>query len=893
MADQSANLRVRISADVNDIKQGLALLRGQLAAVQKQASQPLPANNPVSQLGVSAGQTAAAMRQLPAQFTDIFTSLQGGMPFFTVLVQQGEQIKDSFGGIGPALSGVSSALVGMVNPLTITAAAAAAVAIAWKQGSDEATAYQRALILTGNQSGQTAERLAEVAAQMDAIAGVTTSSAAAALTEVAATGKFTADQMETVAIAAETMRAGTGKAVGETVAEFAKIKADPVAALLELNETMHFLDQTQLANIRTLIEQGDQVQAVAAAFKIYADTLKDRAADVQENLGYMERAWRAVAGAAALAWDTMLGVGRQETATGKIKQLQSNIEGLRNGRGFYGDVSPANRARLIADFQKEIEGLQKEANKKPVKVIMAGIYSEADTKQEEARTKFKEQGVQYLTKQEQLEKSITDMRKLAAQAGITDTKVLQQREQAMKDAAAAAGARGAASSATGGRSAGLQSIKDAFTAEQAQITTSTKVLQAQYQAREVSAETYYQRMRELAERGTAAEAQSLQKQIDYLNSRNVSGKQSIDVNKQVGELEAQLAKVRTEGAAALEVLSTEEGKLKKQREDALASYKAALDASTDALQEDMDAMIARVGAGDREFEIQQRLNGVYREQAQRLTELALQKNAGRIDEATAAAEEAAVRAATDRRVQVIRDGYVRMSEAQADWGNGASAAWTNYVDEARNAAGQVESAIGSALGGLEDVFVKFVTTGKMSFSDLANSIIADLARIAARQAITGLLGNMFGQGGAGAVQREAIPLQGWDTGGYTGPGGKFEPAGIVHKGEGVLSQRDIASIGGPGAFLSLLTTIRSSRGYAGGGLVGRTAMPSFAPAGGMSVEINNYSGQPAQQREERTRGPDGNELRKLIVDIGAADIAGGGRMAGAMKSRFPNLKDGR
>ncbi|KHS07635.1 tail length tape measure protein [Xanthomonas phaseoli pv. phaseoli] len=887
MAEPSANLRVRISADVNDIKQGLALLRGQLADVRKQAGTPLPANDPIKQLGISAGQTSNAMRQLPAQFTDIFTSLQGGMPWFTVLVQQGGQIKDSFGGVGPALSGVSTALVGMLNPLSITAAAVAAVALAWKLGSDEATAYQQALILTGNQSGQTAARLAEVAAQMDGIAGVTTSSAAAALTEVAATGKFTAEQLETVAIAAETMRAGTGKAVNETVAEFAKIKADPVAALLELNETMHFLDQTQLANIKTLIEQGNQVQAVAAAFKIYADTLKDRAADVQENLGYMERAWRAVKGAASEAWDTMLGVGRPDTATEKIKQLQSNIDGINRGSGFYQDLSDANRTRLVKQFQQQIDDLQKAANKKPVKVIMAGIYSEVDSKQEQARTKFQEEGVQYLSKQAQLEERIKDMRTLAAQAGITDTKVLQQRERAMRDTAAAAGAKGAASIATSGRSAGLQALKDALTTEQAQIATSTKVLQAQYQARELSAETYYQRLRELTERGTNAEAQSLQKQIDYLKGRGVAGKDAIDVGKQVGEMEAQLTKVRTEGAAKLDVLTADERKLLKQREDALSSYKAALDASTGALREEMDAMIARVGSGDREFEIQQRLNEVYREQAQRLTELALLKRVGTIDEQTAAAEEQAVRAATERRVQVIRDGYVRMSEAQADWGRGVSAAWANYRDGASNAAGAVESATTSALTSFEDMVVKATSNSKVSFRDMANSIIADFARITVRKGITSLLGGVFGGGQVGTVQREAIPLQGWDTGGYTGPGGKFQPAGVVHKGEGVLSQRDIASIGGPAAFLSMLGAIRSGRGYASGGLVGTAVMPATGRSGGqMAVEINNYSGQAAQQREERSRAPDGSELRKLIVDIGAENIASGGRMAGAIESRF-------
>lgn len=53
--------------------------------------------------GISSGQTQAALRQLPAQFTDIFTSLAGGQNPLLVLIQQGGQIKDSFGGIGPTM----------------------------------------------------------------------------------------------------------------------------------------------------------------------------------------------------------------------------------------------------------------------------------------------------------------------------------------------------------------------------------------------------------------------------------------------------------------------------------------------------------------------------------------------------------------------------------------------------------------------------------------------------------------------------------------------------------------------------------------------------------------------------------------------------------------------
>ena len=49
----------------------------------------------------------------------------------------------------------------------------------------------------------------------------------------------------------------------------------------------------------------------------------------------------------------------------------------------------------------------------------------------------------------------------------------------------------------------------------------------------------------------------------------------------------------------------------------------------------------------------------------------------------------------------------------------------------------------SGIKGMEDALVKFVETGKLNFSDLARSIIADMARIAIQQTITKPLTNFF------------------------------------------------------------------------------------------------------------------------------------------------------
>src|SRR3546814_13231057 len=96
------------------------------------------------------------MRGGPAQITDIVVSLQAGQAPLTVLLQQGGQLKDMFGGIVPAARALGGALVSLINPYTVLAAAAAAVGYALYQVGGQTERYNRPIRLTGNYAGTTA-----------------------------------------------------------------------------------------------------------------------------------------------------------------------------------------------------------------------------------------------------------------------------------------------------------------------------------------------------------------------------------------------------------------------------------------------------------------------------------------------------------------------------------------------------------------------------------------------------------------------------------------------------------------------------------------------------------------------------------------------------------------
>ena len=278
-------------------------------------------------VGITAGQARTAMQQLPAQFTDIFTSLASGQPALTVFLQQGGQIKDTFGGAGNALRALGSVLTPVRLALGGAAAAIVGLGLAYKQGSAEADEYRRALVLTGNAAGATVSQLQNTAEAVSRSVG-TQSQAAEVVAQLAASGRVAAGDIGKLAEAAIRLERVGGPAAEETAKAFAELGKEPAKAVEKLNESTNFLTVELYRQIKALEEQGRAAEAAALAQTAYADAVSQRARELEGSLGTLERAWRGIADTAKAAWDAMLNVGRKSTPQQEIERLGQQIESL-------------------------------------------------------------------------------------------------------------------------------------------------------------------------------------------------------------------------------------------------------------------------------------------------------------------------------------------------------------------------------------------------------------------------------------------------------------------------------------------------------------------------------------------------------------------------------------
>jgi lambda family phage tail tape measure protein len=128
-------------------------------------------------------------------------------------------------------------------------------------------------------------------------------------------------------------------------------------------------------------------------------------------------------------------------------------------------------------------------------------------------------------------------------------------------------------------------------------------------------------------------------------------------------------------------------------------------------------------------------------------------------------------------VTAANQGFIISTQALIDksreFSTGYEQAFVKYKDDALNAATQSKTYFETFTSGFENAFVKFVQTGKLSFKDLANSMIADFARIQAKQALLGI----FGGGGGGGGGFLSSLFGGFFANGGTPPMGKVSVVG--------------------------------------------------------------------------------------------------------------------
>lgn len=683
--------------------------------------------------GVSAAQQAAAMRGVPAQITDIAVSLQGGQNPLTVFLQQGGQLKDMFGGIRPAAAALGSQLLSMINPLTAAAAATAALGVAWYQVGEAQRQAELALVTTGNYAGTSAEQIAALARQMDNLGGVTRGKALAALTQVAASGRFTGEQFRLVSEAAAEMEGATGQSIDATIDKFKEIAKDPVAGLLKLNETEHFLTRAQLDRVTALQEEGRQQDAVTAAIRIYRDSLDEVAVKANESLSGLSQWWRTVKDDTSSAFNEL---GRYIDLTDKLISRATGIRkgAVAEGASFLTPIS--GQAKLAGgllgaanDFAERYWGL----GPKP-SVIMAGIYgdgteqvidSAAESKAIKERKKAQEEwdrlsGQNLSKRQKQLaeEAQIVALgKKLGKDQADIDREVAASRKQF-----AEAEARSGRGSKTNPATSIVARIQQQVALNKEQSGSEEKL-------------TVSQRLR----------VQVLE-ELDRLGSKIPEADRK--------RIRTMLEELKTTGD-----LVEAKDKQKKSLE-ALTRQQAIFDQQAESRRRGNELDLMSYGRGQDTVAQLRRQMDVQREYEDELKRLGDRQVATDQDQWDQLAANAARH--RDEQLQLEKDYQARRLAAMGDWRNGTRAAFEDYAMEANNAAGQAHSALTNAFQGAEDALVQFAMTGKLSFRDLANSIIADLARIAAKQAIVGIAGMIAGAwGGAASVGASSGTLQGF------------------------------------------------------------------------------------------------------------------------------------
>lgn len=707
----------------------------------------------INRTGNTAKQNAAALRMLPAQFSDIFVSLQGGQAPLTVFLQQGSQIKDSFGGIGAATKALGGYIGGLISPVTIAGAALAGLGLAFYSAQKEASDFNKALFSGAASTGFTSDGLASIATAASVLTG-SFSQAKEAVMALAGSGRLSEKQFVSLANAAAAIGEVTGKSAGEVAASLGGMGDNATKAAQKISSQYGLLTASQYEAIAALDEQGKKQEALDLLGETLNTNAQQRLERYKQSLSGVEAGWDAIGSAISRAYRNV----RSELFPDAKKEIEilERIIKTREDGGIAGAISTGlsklNSGLGLADgenddstaaLKKRLDGLKAIAAASEKAAKEQGDADRAEQARIDAIGKWDARQKSNLTGRAKLESDIKDARQLGIEAGRSEVEIQKEisgiREKFNKS-----------QPKSGVDLTSFNDSKNQLNAVLSYYKSADKELEAAQKAGIISQESYTaQRVALLQQQATEVKS-SYEAEISALEDAKgkagTSAAQRIQLDQKIADARANMVKAQKESESELSVIDIEEtGRLNKKTA-ATEAYVEQLERQRRALSLTGDRNAAAVGMGDRESGLQRDLDASrdkFNDERAKL--LDRRKTApDKYSQDDYESDLASLQDAEIKYRDTVVENYGKMSEAQGDWRKGATSAYHNYLESARDVAGQTRSLFTNAFSGMEDAVANFAVTGKLSFSDFTKSIIADMARIATRQAASGLLSSIAG-----------------------------------------------------------------------------------------------------------------------------------------------------
>ncbi|HCP5991443.1 TPA: phage tail tape measure protein, partial [Escherichia coli] len=797
--------------------------------------------------GISVGQYKAAMRTLPAQFTDIATQLAGGQNPWLILLQQGGQVKDSFGGMIPMFRGLAGAITLPMVGVTSLAVATGALAYAWYQGDSTLSAFNKTLVLSGNQSGLTADRMLTLSRAGQAT-GLTFNQARESLAALVNAGVRGGEQFEAINQSVARFASASGVEVDKVAEAFGKLTTDPTSGLMAMARQFHNVTAEQIAYVAQLQRSGDEVGALQAANDIATKGFDEQTRSLKENMGTLET-WADKTGKAFKSmWDAILDIGRPESSADMLASAQKAFDEADKKWQWY--QSRSQRRGKTASFRANLQGAWDDRENARLGLAAATLQSDMEKAGELAardRAERESSQLKYTGEaQKAYERLLTPLEKYTARQ--------EELNKALKDG---------------------------------------KILQADYNTLMASAKKDYE---STLKKPSAVKVSAGERQEDRAHASMLALETELrtlekhsGVNEKISQQRRDLWKAENQYVVLKEAATKRQ--LSEQEKSLLAHEKETLE---------YKRQLAELGD---KIEHQKRLNELAQqaarfEQQQSAKQAAISAKArGLTDrQAQRESEEQRLRevygdnpAALAKATSALKNTWSAEEQLRGSWMAGMRSGWGEWAESATDSFSQVKNAATQTFDGIAQNMAAMLTGSEQNWRSFTRSVLSMMTEILLKQAMVGIVGSIgsaiggaVGGGasasGGTAIQAAAAKFH-FATGGFTGTGGKYEPAGIVHRGEFVFTKEATSRIGVGNLY-------RLMRGYATGGYVGGAGSPAqMRRAEGINFNQNNH----VVIQNDGINGQAGSQLMKAVYDMarkGAQDelrlqLRDGGLLSGS------------